>query len=292
MERFGSWTTSWVEHRSRPERCSCRSTECAPRNNWRAGTADRGRFRAPATSRSARRTRSYRSVRLRTDRAGTRRRAAANGGGGRRHRARRRSPSIPRSRFSARGVATLASAERTTWAMSSRDSEIGSQASQPSLFGIEPGPEVVACAAGDRRLGRRPSMPRRTTATRPRACSPWIPRNNVVLEASAGTGKTSVLVASVREPAEGGRRAGEHPRDHIHAKSCGGDARTDRRASCGTPRRAPRSTRRDGASCAIGSARSPSARSTRSACRSCASFRSRRTWIPGSRWPTRRRCRG
>ena len=47
-----------------------------------------------------------------------------------------------------------------------------------------------------------------------------------------------------------------------------------------------------GASCAIGSARLPSARSMRSACRSSASFRSRRTWIPGSRWPTRRRYRG
>ena len=50
--------------------------------------------------------------------------------------------------------------------------------------------------------------------------------------------------------------------------------------------------RRAGASCAIARPTSPSARSTRSACRCCASFRSRPTSIPGSRWPTTPRCRG
>ena len=52
-------------------------------------------------------------------------------------------------------------------------------------------------------------------------------------------------------------------------------------ASCARPRRCRSSTARAGRRCAIGSARSPSARSTRSACRCCASSRSRRTSIPG-----------
>ena len=51
-------------------------------------------------------------------------------------------------------------------------------------------------------------------------------------------------------------------------------------ASCGRRRSDPSSTGGAGWSCAIVSARSPSAPSTRSACRCCASFRSRRTWIP------------
>ena len=107
------------------------------------------------------------------------------------------------------------------------------------------------------------------------------PRHNVVLEASAGTGKTSVLVSALRQPAEGRRRAG--------ATSSRSRSRARRRPRCASAssascaRRAARSEfdRRAGSRCATASARSRSARSTRSACRCCASSRSRRTSIPG-----------
>ena len=150
--------------------------------------------------------------------------------------------------------------------------------------------------AGRRRSRHRrtPAAGSRPTSTPTRGAREFAvdPRNNVVLEASAGTGKTSVLVCALREPAEGGRRARQHPGDHVHAQGGGRDARAHRPRAArrgravgvrqGALDRAARSARR----------RSRSARSTRSACRCCASSRSRRTSIPASRWRTRPRCRG
>ena len=118
------------------------------------------------------------------------------------------------------------------------------------------------------------------------------PANNVVLEASAGTGKTSVLVARYVNLLTARRRSRRtswrspsraRPRPRCASASS---------ASCGARRRGPRSIARAGSSCAIASATSPSAPSTRSACRCCASSRSRPTSIPASTWPTRPRCRG
>ena len=56
-----------------------------------------------------------------------------------------------------------------------------------------------------------------------------------MLEASAGTGKTSVLVARYVNLLKAGRRPGEHPGDHLHPQGGGGDARADRCASCAAP---------------------------------------------------------
>jgi ATP-dependent helicase/nuclease subunit A len=70
--------------------------------------------------------------------------------------------------------------------MSSREPRVG-PASQPSLFGAEPEPEVAQSPAPE-----VPVAPDNDEAARRFAVDP---RNNVVLEASAGTGKTSVLVA-------------------------------------------------------------------------------------------------
>ena len=71
---------------------------------------------------------------------------------------------------------------------------------------------------------------------------------------SAGTGKTSVLVQRYVNLLQGGRRPGEHPRDHVHPQGRGRDARAHR----------PRAARGRGAvgvrqgalgrRCAIGSA--------------------------------------
>ena len=62
------------------------------------------------------------------------------------------------------------------------------------------------------------------------------------------------------------------------------------RAARGRPTQSS-SIERAGSSCATGSATSRSARSTRSACRCCGSFRSRPISIPASTWRTRRKCR-
>ena len=116
------------------------------------------------------------------------------------------------------------------------------------------------------------------------------PEHNVVLEASAGTGKTSVLVSRYVNLLLRGvdpanilaitftRKAAAEMRERI--------IRDLRRA-------ADQSTldRSRGSTCATVSATSRSARSTRSACRCCASFRSKRISIRASRWPTKRRCR-
>ena len=60
---------------------------------------------------------------------------------------------------------------------------------------------------------------------------------------------------------------------------------------CARRRPAASFRRRAGASCATAPATSRSAPSTPSACRCCASFRSRPISIPASRWPTKPRCR-
>ena len=125
---------------------------------------------------------------------------------------------------------------------------------------------------------------------RPPARSRSIRSHNVVLEASAGTGKTSVLVWRYVNLLKAGvepanilaitftRKAAAEMRERIVRELKAAAARSE-------------FDRRDGTSSAIGSARSRSARSTRSACRCCASSRSRRTSIPASRWRTRPRCR-
>ena len=51
------------------------------------------------------------------------------------------------------------------------------------------------------------------------------PANDVVLEASAGTGKTRVLVDRYVAADRAGRRSAPHPRDHVHAQGRGRDAR-------------------------------------------------------------------
>ena len=63
---------------------------------------------------------------------------------------------------------------------------------------------------------------------------PSIPRENVVLEASAGTGKTRVLVERYVNLLAGRRRSRPHPRDHVHAQGRGRDAAADRRAAEGS----------------------------------------------------------
>ena len=51
------------------------------------------------------------------------------------------------------------------------------------------------------------------------------PANDVVLEASAGTGKTRVLVDRYVRAHRGRRRSAPHPGDHVHAQGRGRDAR-------------------------------------------------------------------
>ena len=70
------------------------------------------------------------------------------------------------------------------------------------------------------------------------------PRNNVVLEASAGTGKTSVLVARYVNLLQGRDRPGQHPRDHLHPQSGRRDARADRPRAAGSGASARSSDRR------------------------------------------------
>ena len=117
------------------------------------------------------------------------------------------------------------------------------------------------------------------------------PTRNVVLEASAGTGKTRVLVDRYVEPAEGAasiranilaitftRKAAAEMRERILHEAA--ERRCHRRDS----------TRLAGATCATGWVTSRSARSMRSVCRCSASSRSKPTSTPASRWPTRPRC--
>ena len=117
------------------------------------------------------------------------------------------------------------------------------------------------------------------------------PLSNVALEASAGTGKTRVLVDRYVRPARGRRRAAQHPGDHLHAQGGRGNARSAscRRCASGTARAV--SARRRGARSATRSATSASAPSTPSASRCCTSFRSRPASIPDSISPTKPRRR-
>src|SRR4029453_13115603 len=93
--------------------------------------------------------------------------------------------SIPTSRFSAPGAAMPACAERTTSAMNSRPPRVSPEL-QPSLFGVEPEPEVglPQPEAVDVKQAPREGRPPRDgdEAARQFAVDP---RNNVVLEASA-----------------------------------------------------------------------------------------------------------
>ena len=136
-----------------------------------------------------------------------------------------------------------------------------------------------------------PRLPQRTTRRRVahrrarpgrRASGPSIPRFNVALEASAGTGKTRVLVDRYVNLLQGRRRSVEHPGDHLHAQGRGRDARADPDDAARRPPREARSRRRAGAICATAPATSPSARSTPSVCRCSASSRSRPTSTPAS----------
>ena len=140
--------------------------------------------------------------------------------------------------------------------------------------------------------GRRPGPPapgarRRLPDARDRADA-VDPRLNVVLEASAGTGKTRVLVDRYVNLV----RAGVEPR-HILAITFTRKAAAEMRERIlATLRRAaeeggidPRRWQRCASTCPM----SPSARSTRSACRCCASSPSRPGSIRASGWPTRPR---
>ena len=115
--------------------------------------------------------------------------------------------------------------------------------------------------------------------------SPSIPQN-VVLEASAGTGKTRVLV----ERYVNLLRAGVDP-DHILAITFTRKAAAEMRQRIierlkEASRHVGVRRARAGATSRSVSATSRSRRSTPSACRCCASFRSRPTSIRGSSWRT------
>ncbi len=132
-------------------------------------------------------------------------------------RARSKRASFRRSRSgpaSARGAGTPASAARNTALKTMK---------QPSLFDL-------------------PSASRRRRAGSGRRATFAVdPANDVVLEASAGTGKTRVLVDRYVRLIEVGRRSAAHPRDHVHAQSGRRDARARARRAA-----APRGRRRAG----------------------------------------------
>ena len=149
---------------------------------------------------------------------------------------------------------------------------------------------------------RHPSSPTRSpnrtppagnprTPTPRREHLPSIPRHNVVLEASAGTGKTSVLVARYINLL----KAGVDPANILAITFT-------RKASAEMRERIVRELRESAARSEFDKARwvelrdrlgrSRSARSTRSVCHSFVSSRSRPISILASRWRTRPKCRG
>ena len=111
------------------------------------------------------------------------------------------------------------------------------------------------------------------------------PLRNVALEASAGTGKTRVLVDRYVRPARSRRGAAQHPGDHLHPQGRGGNASARDGDAAPAPPRGRHRRRRAGGRFATRSTTSPSARSTRSACRCCTSFRSKPASIPVSTSP-------
>ena len=116
------------------------------------------------------------------------------------------------------------------------------------------------------------------------------PRHHVMLEASAGTGKTSVLVAryvNLLKAASITRTFSLSPlRARPAAEMRDRIIRELQRAAEHSSSTSRRWLRR-----ATASVRSRSARSTRSACRCCVSSRWKRTLIRDSSWPTRLKCR-
>ena len=128
--------------------------------------------------------------------------------------------------------------------------------------------------AGDGRVAHR----------RARSRGPRARRRSALQRRARGVGRHRQDARArrpLRQPAAGRRRSVEHPGHHLHAQGGRRDARAHHGHAAAPRRRAARSRRRAGASCAIARRTSPSAPSTRSACRCCASSRSRPTSIPG-----------
>ena len=150
--------------------------------------------------------------------------------------------------------------------------------------GRRPEGEAMTDGAGAARLRRRDPLDARDAEARRLAVDP---RRNVALEASAGTGKTRVLVDRYIALLARRRQAAQHPRHHVHAQGGGRDAAAHpagaRPARSASRRIAPELWREIRESLAT----SRSRRSTRSASRCCASFRSRPTSIPASTSPTK-----
>ena len=117
------------------------------------------------------------------------------------------------------------------------------------------------------------------------------PLRNVALEASAGTGKTRVLVDSYVRLLE----AGVAPRNILaitFTRKAAAEMRQRVMATLRAGIATAASSRRGGARSRTPSATSASAPSTRFACRCCTSFRSRPVSIPASTSPMKPRRRG
>ena len=202
-------------------------------------------------------------------------------------------PPSPTSRSSARAAATPASAGRTTSATS--------DARSPTRVSV-----VAARRCSSRRPGRpAPRSRRQRAATRDAFGREPIADADAARELRRRSRATTSC--SRRRPAPARRACSSRAtstcsrRASIRPTSSRSRSRARRRPRCASAssrelRQRGRAvgvrSRRAGASSAIGSATSRSAPSTRSACRCCASSRSRPTSIPASTWPTRPKCRG